>query len=162
MAFKQTPGRGNSPKTGHGLPSPLRQDNIEPTEKYIKGKKKYKENAEKGFVGNGLKVDAATGVATVKPYEKKFVPNKTTKGASIIGGDNKTVATATDYGQGREVEALRKKFVSDSTSTMNQRNNSAEFYNANSGGTKFDNLNENQKKSLKSIGKATPVKMKKC
>ncbi len=26
MAYKQTPGRGNSAKTGSGLPSPLRQD----------------------------------------------------------------------------------------------------------------------------------------
>lgn len=161
MAFKQTPGRGNSPKTGHGLPSPLRQDKVEPTEKYIKGKKKYKENAEKGSVNSGLNVDAATGVATAKPYEKKFVANRTTNGASIIGGDNKTTATATSYGQGREVEALRKKFVSDSTSTMNRRNSNAEFYNANSGGTKFENLNNKQKEDLKRIGKATPAKMKK-
>lgn len=25
MAYKQTPGRGNNPKTGHGLPTPLKQ-----------------------------------------------------------------------------------------------------------------------------------------
>lgn len=25
MAYKQNPGRGNSPKTGHGIPTPLMQ-----------------------------------------------------------------------------------------------------------------------------------------
>jgi hypothetical protein len=158
MAFKQKPGRGNSPKTGHGLPSPLRQDNVEPTEKYIKGKKKYQENAAKGNVDSGLNVNPATGFATAKPYEKKFVTNTTTRGASIIGGDNKTTATASSYGQGKEVEALRKRFTSDSTATMNQRNRNAEFFNANSGGTKFENLNKRQRADLKSIGKASPTK----
>ena len=160
MAYTQNPGRGNKSKTGSGIPSPLRQD-VEPTEKYIKGKKKYKENAEKGFVNNGLKVDAATGVATAKPYEKRFVLNTRTGGASIIGGDNKTVATATDYGQGREVEQLQKRFTADSTNTMNQRNASAEFYNANSGGTKWENLSAKQKQILLGLGKASPTQQKK-
>lgn len=158
MAFKQKPGRGNSPKTGHGLPSPLRQDNIEPTEKYIKGKKKYQENAAKGNVDSGLNVNPATGFATAKPYEKKFIEKPRGAGAVIVGGDNKTVASATGYGQGRETEALRKRFTSDSTATMNQRNRSAEFFNANSGGTKFENLNKRQKADLKSIGKTSPTK----
>jgi len=57
---------------------------------------------------------------------------------------------------------LHRRFTSDSTNTMNQRNRSAEFFNANSGGTKWENLNERQKADLRSIGKATPVKMKKC
>ena len=159
MAFKQNPGRGNSPKTGHGLPSPLRQDNIEPTEKYIKGKKKYRENAEKGFVHNGLNVDAATGVATVKPYEKTFVKRRNQ--AFIIDGDNKTIAKATDYGQGREIEQLEKRFKADSTNTMNQRNSSAEFYNANSGGTSWENLTPKQKQMLRALGKASPAQQKK-
>ena len=95
MAYKQNPGRGNSSKTGNGLPSPLRQDKgIELTERYTKGVKKYKEQRNKGNVDSSLNVDATTGFATAKPYEKKFVPNKVTKGASIIGGDNKSVATA--------------------------------------------------------------------
>ena len=154
MAYKQSPGRGNSAKTGNGLPSPLRQDNgIELTERYSKGKKKYEEQRKKGNVDSGLNVDVTTGFATAKPYEKKFVPNKVTKGASIIGGDNKATATASSYGQGREVENLRKKFVSDSTSTMNRRNRNAEFYNANSGGTSPDNLSGRQTRDLLSIGK---------
>ena len=153
--FKMKPGRGNMPKTGNGLPSPLRQDKgIELTERYTKGVKKYKEQRNKGNVDSSLNVDATTGFATAKPYEKKFVPNKVTKGASIIGGDNKAVATATSYGQGREVENLRKRFVSDSTNTMKDRTRKADLYNAFGGGTSPDKLSESQKKSLVSTSKA--------
>lgn len=155
MAYKQKPGRGNSSKTGNGLPSPLRQDGgIELTEKYTKGVKNLKKKREEGKTDTGLNIDKTTGFATAKPYEKKFVPNKVTKGASIISSDNKTVATATSYGQGKEVENLRKKFVSDSAYTMNRRNKSAELYNATSGGTKPDNLNSRQISSLVKLNKA--------
>lgn len=153
MAYKQTAGRGNGPKTGNGIPSPLRQE-IETTEKYEKGKKKLAENRTKGAMPSGLNINKVTGVAAAKPYEKKFVKNTMTGGASIMGGDGKTMATASSYGQGRETEALRKRFVSDSTNTMNRRKAQAEFYNATSGGTKPDNLNTKQKSSLIKIGKA--------
>jgi hypothetical protein len=153
MAYKQTPGRGNAPKTGNGLPSPLKQE-IELTKKYDTGKKKLAENRAKGATPSGLNINKSTGEAVAKPYEKKFVENKKTGGASIIGGDNKTTATASSYGQGSEVGKLRKKFVSDSTSTMNARNRAAEFYNATSGGTSPDKLNTRQKGSLVKIGKA--------
>jgi hypothetical protein len=153
MAYKQAAGRGNGPKTGNGIPSPLKQD-VELTKKYDTGKKKLAENRAKGATPSGLNVNKTTGVATAKPYEKKFVENKKTGGASIIGGDNKTTATASAYGQGSKVKSLRKQFVSDSTSTMNARNRNAEFYNATSGGTKPDSLNTRQKSSLVKIGKA--------
>lgn len=159
MAYTQNPGRGNKSKTGSGIPSPLRQD-VEPTEKYIKGKKKYQQNAEKGFVGNGISVDPATGIATAKPYEKRIVKNST-GGVFIVGGDNETIASARNYGQGREVEQLQKRFTADSTNTMKQRNESAEFWNANSGGTKWENLSPRQKQWLSSLGKASPAKQKK-
>ena len=151
--FKMKPGRGNMPKTGNGLPSPLRQESIELTKKYTTGRKKYEEQRNKGNVDSYLNVDATTGVAKAKPYEKKFVTNPTTKGASIIGGNNKTVATATSYGGGKEVKTLRAKFVKDSTNTMSDRNRKAEFYNANSGGTNPNNLNERQTRALVGIGK---------
>lgn len=154
MAYKQNPGRGNSAKTGSGLPSPLRQDsNVELTPKYTKGKRKYEEQRQKGNVDSGLNVDVTTGTATARPYEKKFVANKTTRGASVIGGDNKTTATASRYG--KEVENLRAGFVSDSTNTMNRRNRNAEFYNASSGGTNPNNLSGRQTRDLVSIGKAS-------
>ncbi len=153
--FKMKPGRGNMPKTGNGLPTPLRQDNgIELTERYTKGVKTLKKKREEGNTDTGLNIDKTTGFATAKPYEKSFVTNKATKGASIMGGDNKTMATASSYGQGREVENLRKKFVSDSTSTMNRRNRSAELYNATSGGTKPENLSSGQVSSLVKLNKA--------
>jgi hypothetical protein len=158
MAYKQTPGRGNNPKTGNGLPSPFKQEDIELTKKYSKGKKTLATQREKGNIDSGLNVDKASGFATAKPYEKSFVTNKITGGASVIGGDKKTIATATSYGQGSEVKKLRKAFVSDSTSTMNRRNRNAELYNATSGGTSPDKLSAGQKTSLITIGKAKKIK----
>jgi hypothetical protein len=158
MAYTQNPGRGNKSKTGSGIPSPLRQD-VEPTERYVKGKKKYLQNAEKGYVHGGISVDPATGVAVTKPYENKLV--KRGNQAFIIGGDNRTIARATDYGQGREIEQLEKRFKADSTNTMNQRNLSAEFFNANSGGTSWENLTPKQKQMLKELRKTSPAKQKK-
>ena len=155
MAYKQKPGRGNSLKTGNGLPSPLRQDNgIELTEKYTKGVKTLKKKREEGKTDTGLNINKTTGFATAKPYEKSFVTNKATKGASIMSSDNKTMATASSYGQGREVENLRKKFVSDSTATMNRRNRSAELYNATSGGVKPEDLSSRQVSTLVKLNKA--------
>lgn len=153
MAYKQKPGRGNNPKTGHGLPSPLKQE-IEVTKKYEVGKKKLAENRKTGSIPGGMNVDMATGFATVKPYEKKFVENKATRGASIIGGDNKTISQASSYGEGRQVKALRKQFVSDSTSTMNNRKRNVDIYNATSGGISPDKLSKSQKGTLIELGKA--------
>ena len=49
--FKMKPGRGNMPKTGNGLPMPLRQDNdIELTEKYAEGVEKYNGQIDKDNV----------------------------------------------------------------------------------------------------------------
>jgi hypothetical protein len=56
--FKMKPGRGNMPKTGNGLPTPLRQDHggdIELTKRYTKGVKKYKEQRNKGNVDSVIK-----------------------------------------------------------------------------------------------------------
>ena len=152
MAYKQTPGRGNHPKTGHGLPSPLKQG-IELTEKYTKGVKTLKKKREEGNTDTGLNIDKATGIATAKPYEKSFVPSTSkSQQAHIVGVDKKTVASASTYGGG--AEKLRREFTSDSASTMNRRNRSAELYNATSGGTKSENLSGNQIASLVNIGKA--------
>tara|TARA_R110000868_G_scaffold22359_1_gene91764 strand:- start:754 stop:1230 length:477 start_codon:yes stop_codon:yes gene_type:complete len=154
MAYKQTPGRGNSPKTGNGLPSPLKQDNgIELTGKYTKGVKTLKKKREEGKTDTGLNIDTQSGFATAKPYEKSFVPaTSKSQRAHIVGGDKKTVASASTYGGG--AEKLRREFTSDSASTMNRRNRSAELYNATSGGTKPDNLSGRQIASLVNIGKA--------
>lgn len=154
MAYKQNPGRGNSSKTGNGLPSPLRQDNgIELTERYTKGVKTLKKKREEGNTDTGLNIDKATGFATAKPYEKSFVPaTSKSQQAHIVGGDKKTTASASTYGGG--TEKLRREFTSDSASTMNRRNRSAELYNATSGGTKPSNLSSGQISSLVKLNKA--------
>jgi hypothetical protein len=157
MAFKQNPGRGNNSKTGYGLPTPFKQD-IELTKKYTKGKKTLATQREKGNVDSGMVVDKASGFATAKPYEKSYATNEKTKQAYIVGGDKKTTATASSYGNDKAIKDLRKRFVSDSTSTMRARNRSAELYNATSGGTSPDKLSTRQKASLVSIGKAKKVK----
>jgi hypothetical protein len=157
MAFKQNPGRGNNSKTGYGLPTPFKQD-IELTKKYTQGKKKLATQREKGNVDSGLNVDKASGFATAKPYEKSFVTNKKTKQSYIVGGDKKTTASASSYGNDKAIKDLRKQFVSDSTSTMKARNRNAELYNATGGGTSPDKLSTGQKASLITISKAKKVK----
>lgn len=156
MAFKQNPGRGNNPKTGHGIPSPLKQG-IELTEKYTKGKKSLEIQRDRGNVDTGLNVDQTTGFATAKPYEKSFVPaTSKSQQAHIVGGDKKTVSSASSYGGG--ADKLRREFTSDSASTMNRRNMNAELYNATSGGTSPDKLSKNQASSLVGLGKAKRVR----
>jgi hypothetical protein len=67
--FKMKPGRGNMPKTGNGLPTPLRQDHggdIELTKRYTKGRKKI-QGTKKYKVMSALK-SLNVDVATTKGY----------------------------------------------------------------------------------------------
>jgi hypothetical protein len=106
--FKMTPGRGNMPKTGRGIAptlmncSPMKQ---ELTVQGLKSQKKVKENISKEATkqgtstptlpNTGVKVNAATGEASAKPYEKKYVEGGAGQAARIIGGDGKVVGAST-------------------------------------------------------------------
>ena len=106
--FKMTPGRGNMPKTGRGIAptlmncSPMKQ---ELTAQGLKSQKKVKENISKEaskqgtsaptLPNTGVKVNAATGEAMAKPYEKKYVEGGAGQAARIIGGDGKVVGSST-------------------------------------------------------------------
>ena len=105
--FKMTPGRGNMPKTGRGIAptlmskSPMYQ---ELTAQGLKNQKKVKENISKEaskqgtsaptLPNTGVKVNAATGEAMAKKYEKKYVEGGTGQSARIVGGDGKVVGSS--------------------------------------------------------------------
>ena len=148
MAYKQTPGRGNMPKTGRGLSpalmgkSPMKQDltreGAESRAKVLAGEKKRMESKNDNIV-----IDPKTGVATPKPYGKKFlggeaessnkkVPTGPRTNAMIVDNSGKLVKEA-NRGSGKSNEALYKEFQRDSTNTMNANTRAARFYNVQSG-----------------------------
>ena len=151
MAYKQTPGRGNMPKTGRGMSpalmgkSPMKQMHGEDAELTATGaasRKKVQAGANKRAANSktdmqGISIDPKTGKASAKQYEKKFVPGGKGTGRSsamVVDGSGKTSKVAStskgaDYGN----EALYKEFKKDSTATMNARNANARFYNVQAG-----------------------------
>jgi hypothetical protein len=132
-----------------------KETEIEKTANYDKGVKTYAANKAKMKDDKGINVNQTTGMASARPYEKKFVPSsKSNQRASIIGGDNKTVGQSKGYDKYSE-KNLRKKFVADSTDTMNRRNANANFYNVQAGKKKV--LTEADKKSLVGLNKAKVV-----
>jgi hypothetical protein len=129
---------------------------IEKTANYDKGVKRYAANKTKMKGDTGIDVNQTTGVASAKPYEKKYVPSsKSNPRASIISGANKTVGQSKGYDKYSE-KNLRKKFVADSTDTMKRRNANANFYNVQAG--KKKDLTEEDKKSLVGLNKAKVVR----
>jgi hypothetical protein len=136
MAFKQSPGRGNYAKTGHGIPSPLKQE--EPKTKKMQEQVAKKEKsgatfeevkaAEKFAIkapGTGLiegtETDIQSGMTKAKGYEKKFV-TQPSGDVFITTGGGKTIASAKFNPHGnKEVEALKKKYESDKASTEDAR-----------------------------------------
>ena len=110
--YTQTPGRGNLDKTGNGLPKTFKQG--DPITNY------------------GIGINPNTNEAFAKPYEKEWkAPTKAQPSAFIVNSKNETVASASSF---KDIAKLRNTFVSDSTSTMKSRNQTAEVYNAGIGG----------------------------
>jgi hypothetical protein len=135
--FKMTPGRGNMPKTGRGVAptlmskSPMYQ---ELTAQGLKSQKKVKANianeAKKQVTstptlpGSGVKVNSATGEATAKAYEKKYVEGGEGQAARIIGGDGKVVSSSTGSTPNAK-EKLKAEFNKLKTSTESSRKENA-------------------------------------
>jgi hypothetical protein len=170
MAYTQSPGRGNNSKTGHGIPTPFKQE-IELTSEYDKGKKTMADARKKGGKNysnaiasiEGINVDVASGAATAKPYEKTFRPGEGQKGggsrsrASIISGGK----TVKESGAGlfkESNEKLYKEYKADSTSTMNSRNKNAAQYNITGGAKSPENADARDKDTLIKLRKAIAVK----
>lgn len=72
MAYKQNPGRGNSPKTGHGIPSPLKQDS-----EASKAVGKYKSNKKLGERDMSIEVAAASdSISAARPNNPHLYTSK--------------------------------------------------------------------------------------
>jgi hypothetical protein len=165
--FKMMPGRGNMPKTGNGIPptlmncSPMKQEpetEIELTRKFDTGKEKMaKARKAVGKVADlkatqGINVDIATGSATAKSYEKKYIPGDMAKGvrAKIISGEGKLVKEA----KLGEDAKLKKEFERAKTFTAKTRGTNASQYNITSGAKSTNKATEREKQMLINIGKA--------
>jgi len=172
MAYTQSPGRGNSPKTGNGLPDTFRQDTdppakVELTKKFTEGAETLKKNratdakATQGANSQGITINPSTGEASAKPYEKKLVKGGAGTGRSysmIVGGDNKVVAQANSPVRNNpgSNERLQSQYTKDSTYTMNQRNANAHFHNLTAG--LIENRSEMDNETLVKLGKAVRTK----
>jgi hypothetical protein len=163
--FKMMPGRGNMPKTGRGLAptlmcgSPMKQETeIELTRKFDEGKKKMAAARKTpGKIADiestqGIKVDTRTGGASVKSYEKKYIPGDMKKGvrAKIISGEGKLVKEA----KLGEDDKLKKEFERAKTFTAKTRGTNASQYNITSGAKSTNKATEREKQMLVNIGKA--------
>lgn len=138
--FKMTPGRGNMPKTGRGIAptlmskSPMYQEENELTAQGLKSQKKVKanianESKKQGtstptLPGSGVKVNSATGEATAKVYEKKYVEGGAGQAARIIGGDGKVVSSSTGSTPNAK-EKLKAEFNKLKESTESSRKENA-------------------------------------
>lgn len=120
------------------------------TPRFSKVKSNQDKNEASGAKFSGLNV--SNGKATVKPYEKKFVPASDKRGnASIVDGGGKTIKTSTT-GSKKSREDLEKTYKKDSTDTMQRREKNANYYNVTSGSKK--NLTDADKRDLLKLGKA--------
>jgi hypothetical protein len=144
MAYTQNPGRSPLLKTGSGIPSALLQ--TKPNEELIQiADEETLQKAwlamDKGKFNDkylGVSGDTKTGKFTANPYEKKYVKApKNTLVKDRVEEDGKTIKRSGseyaksnsgsvnyDYRNNKEQTPgdFRKGFVSDSTATMNKRN----------------------------------------
>lgn len=169
------PGRGNMAKTGAGLPptlmcgSPMKQTDpnkkpsveIELTDKFNTGMSKMKTARNTpGKIADieatqGIKVDQATGAATTKAFEKKYIPGDMAKGvrAKIVSGTGQLIKEA----KVGEDEKLKKEFERAKSYTTRAREKNASQYNITSGAKSTNKATEKEKQILINLGKAKKV-----
>lgn len=136
MAFKLKPGRGNNAKTGHGIPSPFKQEG--PKTEAMKSQVAKKEKAgltfaeteaAKKFAGgapgtgvlSGTTKNIETGETSAKAFEKKLVKQP---GGDVFMTDasGKTLESAKYSAHGNKaVQALEDKYKSLKSSTEDAR-----------------------------------------
>jgi hypothetical protein len=150
MAYKQKPGRGNNAKTGHGLPSPFKQMEIEVTKSYEVGKEKLAKNRETGNVPGGMTIDPESGKANANLPMHKVV-----KSGSFLRELDSAGKIVREVAQDTRGNKDFYKSVEDRNADVTKRQTrNADLYNAFSGGTKPENLSDYQKQTLVSLGKA--------
>jgi hypothetical protein len=147
MSYKQNPGRGDSPKTGCGIPSPLKQvpSNEGPKTKKMRASL-HKQDAEGHInsaykagdklasgsipVNSGTVVDKKTGKTSAKPYGNKFSIQKESGDAFVTNASGKTVGHAkSNPFNTTTIDKLRATHVKDSISTMDTNQANAEYQN---------------------------------
>jgi hypothetical protein len=150
MAYKQSPGRGNNAKTGHGIPSPFKQEEPKTTKMKAQIAKKeaagatYAEtkSAEKfankapgtGLV-SGTETNIKSGKTQPKGYEKSLKSGKelglqnAPNDMFITDSAGKVIKKA-EARNPKAVEALKKEFTSAKSSTEDARkaNSAAQNY----------------------------------
>lgn len=105
MAYKQNAGRGNSPKTGNGLPSVLMQKDPK--------KPDFKGSTDKGEMGGGYLGESNTDLLKVgKYYGGKAID-------AVKGAATKALQYASDFAEGKKgsdsysggAESMRQKNI---------------------------------------------------
>ena len=79
MAYKQTPGRGNQAKTGHGIPAPFKQTKPAPKEKSTW------ENVKETATNIGSKIKEGAKKLD-KALEGKYMPTSEREGSDTVLG----------------------------------------------------------------------------
>ena len=130
---------------------------IELTKRYTEGVDRLKKNRPAHADRRDINVNQTTGVASARPYEKRYIKGKPGSYDRIADGSNKVVGQAKSAKKNNpgSNEDLYRQYKKDSTSTMNSRNRNADFYNLTSGNKKV--MTEEDKKTLIKLGKAVKV-----
>lgn len=133
MAYTQAPGRGNSAKTGNGLPSALLQTIDGPATEKMKAQVAKKESAGLTFAENkaakefankkpgtsvmgNTRLNALTGETEVKPSGNKVV-TQPSGDTFVVNSAGKTVSSAkANKFNSSAVDALKSKFAKDEAS----------------------------------------------
>ena len=129
---------------------------IEYTKKFSESSKKINNNLNNNKLEKSGVKKSSDGSATVKPYEKKFIPaSKNRTSAAIVDGKGNLVKRAdTKKGAATGNENLYREYKRDSINTMNRRSNNANFINV--------NTNKKQvltKKDLASLSNMKKIKL---
>jgi len=148
--FKQMPGRGNYAKTGHGIPSALRQANIELTKNYDEGKTTTTNNIQKGNIPSGLNVNPNTSEFTPKLPMHSVVKS----GTYVRELDSKGGVVREEAMDSKGNENFYKSVTNHNNDVTKRQTNNASFMNAIGGGTKPENLSASQVQALVNTRKA--------
>jgi hypothetical protein len=155
MAFNQTPGRGNFPKTGSGLPDTFRQDTNPPLAittgpKFTAGVENYQNDLiNKNQGRTDIKINPTTSEASANKFERKI----TNEGGMtrIIGSGGQTY-----YGRTGSKDTANAIKASESkvNEVNSQRSANANHWNVNADVKSSTDYTEGDKKMLLNLGKA--------
>jgi len=145
MAYTQSPGRGNNAKTGHGIPSPFKQEGpktmkrradvakkevMGDTYAEIKSAERFANKAPGTGLMGGTETNIKSGKTQAKSYEKSLKSGKelglekSPNDMFITDSAGKVIKKA-EARNPKAVEALKKEFASKKSSTEDARSANA-------------------------------------